>query len=249
LPSLVELIARIATTTVPRIRNPTSAIFSFRQLRWLNAQSASNNRQATSGVRAALAEALTGPKERGQMKPSRNVLPPGARLRITARGSRSQSASRSCRGRKWSAEQRALLAIRDTLIDRIRSLEADAREEQPVNSLHPGDGATDSYNRDFLLGMVEFEQVLLQEVDSALERLRDGTYGICERTGKRIPRQRLRSVPWTRCRAEAQAYEDEPHPHVGARGSVRAAEEEAESSNGSSERRSREEEWQFFRLV
>jgi RNA polymerase-binding transcription factor DksA len=183
------------------------------------------------------------------MKTSKKVLPSGVQQRATIRKSGSLGAERVCRRRKWGVELRALLALRDTLVDRIRSLETDAREEQPVHSLHPGDAATDSYDRDFLLGMADYEQGLLQEVDSAIERLREGTYGICERTGKRIPRKRLQSVPWTRYRAEVEAFADEPHPHLGVRGSVRAPEEPPERSNGSRMERSKEEEWHFFSLV
>jgi len=44
---------------------------------------------------------------------------------------------------------------------------------------------------------------MLIEVDAALRRLQQGTYGICERTGMPIPLERLRALPWTRFTREA----------------------------------------------
>ncbi|KKB74954.1 MULTISPECIES: TraR/DksA C4-type zinc finger protein [Bacillus] len=52
-----------------------------------------------------------------------------------------------------------------------------------------------------------FEQTdrnVLQEVEDALERMEDGTYGICEKTGREIPYERLKAVPYARYVIEAQ---------------------------------------------
>ena len=53
-------------------------------------------------------------------------------------------------------------------------------------SLHMADAATDSFDRDLVLGLVSFEQEGLYEIDAALKRIEDGTYGVCELTGKAI---------------------------------------------------------------
>jgi RNA polymerase-binding protein DksA len=50
----------------------------------------------------------------------------------------------------------------------------------------------------------EMEHDRLEEVNAALERLDNGTYGICERTGKDIPYERLEALPYARTTAEAQ---------------------------------------------
>ncbi|APB82353.1 general stress protein [Bacillus amyloliquefaciens] len=48
------------------------------------------------------------------------------------------------------------------------------------------------------------DQNLLDEVNAALERMDKGTYGICEKTGKEIPYERLEAVPYARMTVEAQ---------------------------------------------
>lgn len=69
---------------------------------------------------------------------------------------------------------------------------------------HMADAGTDTFDRDFALSMVASEQEALSEIDAAIKRINDGTYGICEHTAKPIPKDRLLAVPFTRFTAEAQ---------------------------------------------
>lgn len=69
---------------------------------------------------------------------------------------------------------------------------------------HMADAGTDTFDRDFALSMVANEQEALAEIDAAIQRIHDGTYGICEVTGKPISKERLLAVPFTRYSAEAQ---------------------------------------------
>ena len=69
---------------------------------------------------------------------------------------------------------------------------------------HMADAGTDTFDRDFALSLVSSEQEALSEVEAAIKRVRDGTYGICELTGKPISKDRLLAVPFTRYSAEAQ---------------------------------------------
>lgn len=46
------------------------------------------------------------------------------------------------------------------------------------------------------------------EIDAALKRMEDGTYGICEKTGKEIPYERLKAVPYTRYSIDAKKNEE-----------------------------------------
>lgn len=69
---------------------------------------------------------------------------------------------------------------------------------------HMADAGTDTFDRDFALSLVSSEQEALTEIDAAIKRVHDGTYGICEVTGKPIAKERLLAVPFTRYSAEAQ---------------------------------------------
>jgi RNA polymerase-binding transcription factor DksA len=69
---------------------------------------------------------------------------------------------------------------------------------------HMADAGTDTFDRDFALSMVASEQEALSEIDAAIKRIHDGTYGICEITQKPIAKDRLLAVPFTRNSADAQ---------------------------------------------
>lgn len=105
---------------------------------------------------------------------------------------------------KWKKQHGLLVKLRDTMLNRQGDLVKDAAEEQPAFSLHMADAGTDSYDRDLALSRISSEQDLVYEIDLALDRIRNGTYGICEATGKPIEPERLKAIPWTRFSAEAE---------------------------------------------
>jgi len=68
---------------------------------------------------------------------------------------------------------------------------------------HLGDMATVTFDRELDEGLEEGAQQTLAQIDRALSRIDDGTYGTCERCGKAIPEERLRARPWaTLCIAD-----------------------------------------------
>jgi uncharacterized protein (TIGR00251 family) len=65
---------------------------------------------------------------------------------------------------------------------------------------HLGDVATETYDRELEEGLEEGARETLRQIDDALERIANGTYGTCEVDGKPIAEERLRAIPWTaRC--------------------------------------------------
>ncbi|MHC4084606.1 MAG: TraR/DksA family transcriptional regulator, partial [Planctomycetota bacterium] len=64
--------------------------------------------------------------------------------------------------------------------------------------IHMADIGTDNYEQEFALGLMDSERKLLREIDDALQRTEQGTYGICEGTGKQIRKARLEAQPWAR---------------------------------------------------
>jgi len=63
---------------------------------------------------------------------------------------------------------------------------------------HPADVGSDNYEQEFTLGLLESERTLLAEINEALERIEQGSYGICAGTGKPISKPRLRARPWSK---------------------------------------------------
>jgi RNA polymerase-binding transcription factor DksA/lipoprotein signal peptidase len=84
-----------------------------------------------------------------------------------------------------------------------RSVKDDAGDLSAYGQ-HMADAGTDTFDRDFALSLVSNEQEALSEIEAAIKRIRDGTYGICEITAKPISKERLLAVPFTRYSAEAQ---------------------------------------------
>jgi RNA polymerase-binding transcription factor DksA len=63
---------------------------------------------------------------------------------------------------------------------------------------HPADIGTDNFEQEFTLGLLESERQLLKEIDEALERIKNNTFGICLGTGKFIGKARLEARPWAK---------------------------------------------------
>lgn len=105
---------------------------------------------------------------------------------------------------KWHSHYEALIEAR-TQILRHKDNHADfAKEEQNAFSLHMADAGTDEFDRDFALSLMSSEQNALYEIEQALTRIRNGTYGVCELTGEQIESERLQALPWARFSARAQ---------------------------------------------
>ena len=74
----------------------------------------------------------------------------------------------------------------------------DAAGDLSSMPIHMADLGSDNYEKEFTLGLIEGERELLREIDAALGRIQDGTYGVCEATGRPISKARLKARPWAR---------------------------------------------------
>lgn len=75
---------------------------------------------------------------------------------------------------------------------------AEGRNSQSDTAQDVADQANDSYNKEFLLAQSSSDRQFLAMVESALERLRLGSFGECVNCGTDINVKRLEAVPWTR---------------------------------------------------
>ncbi len=87
-------------------------------------------------------------------------------------------------------------------------------------SQHMADAGTDTFDRDFALSLVSSEQEALHEIEEAIQRILNGTYGICEITGKPIRKERLRAVPFARYSVESQSEMEKSMPKTAQRGGI-----------------------------
>lgn len=101
--------------------------------------------------------------------------------------------------------QSRLLELREQLLKQRDGLAKDSAQEMAGYSLHMADSGTDNFDRDFALSLLSSDQDAIYEIDEALRRMERKTYGVCELTGKTIPKTRLEAIPWTRFTVQAQA--------------------------------------------
>src|SRR5258706_11367700 len=106
---------------------------------------------------------------------------------------------------EWQSYYNCLLELREQLLHQMNGLAKESAQELAGYSLHMADSGTDNFDRDFALSLLSSDQDAIYEIEEALKRIEKGTYGICELTGKPIPRTRLEAIPWTRFTVQAQA--------------------------------------------
>ncbi len=88
------------------------------------------------------------------------------------------------------------------------SLEDELGEIAAGNDNHLGDLATATYDRELDEGLEEGAQQTLEDVELALRKLDEGTYGTCEVCGKPIGAARLAAIPWARLCIDDQRRRD-----------------------------------------
>jgi RNA polymerase-binding transcription factor DksA len=106
---------------------------------------------------------------------------------------------------EWQKFYNHLLELREQLLRQMNGLAKESAQEMAGYSLHMADSGTDNFDRDFALSLLSSDQDAIYEIEEALKRIEKNTYGVCELTGKPIPRARLEAIPWTRFTVQAQA--------------------------------------------
>lgn len=115
---------------------------------------------------------------------------------------------------KWTPflkkQKQRLIELRDTLLNLIEGVSQESLRQRAEGGeasafgMHQADAGSDAYDRDFALSLLSQEQDALNEINEALTRMANGTYGICEMSGKKIPEIRLEALPFTRFTVECQ---------------------------------------------
>jgi len=102
--------------------------------------------------------------------------------------------------------KKMLLEKRRDILSDVGEMEGEALKKSRMDAagdlssmpIHMADIGTDNYEQEFALELMNGERKLLQEIDAALERIEQGTYGICEGKGTPIAKARLEAQPWAR---------------------------------------------------
>ena len=96
-----------------------------------------------------------------------------------------------------------LITERAKLAEEIRAIAQDASKspreasgDLSAYTLHMADMAADTYDRELSMNIVSSEQELLYQIDDALKRLDDGSFGLCQQCNESITMSRLKAVPY-----------------------------------------------------
>src|SRR2546423_14691431 len=165
---------------------------------------AAAKKPATKVTKKAAATAAKSPKANGARKEihSRNSV----NEVLTPKNHKPRKLDPFVRGQKEK-----LLNLRDAMVDSMAGVAKDNLRSRAEGSeasafgMHQADAGSDAYDRDFALSLLSQEQDALYEIDQALKRIELGTYGICEMSGKPIPRNRLEAIPFARFTVECQS--------------------------------------------
>jgi len=93
-----------------------------------------------------------------------------------------------------------LLERRKSLAGDVENLSTQALQNEGGSHLpvHLADLGSDNFNKEMALGLVETEEQEIREIDDALQKIQDGTYGSCEECEQEIPTPRLEAIPYAR---------------------------------------------------
>ena len=100
-----------------------------------------------------------------------------------------------------AAFESSLRRRRETLAQEVERMESEQAESSgDISSvpIHPADLGTESFDRALSLERIESNREEIREIEEALERLRAGAYGSCDRCRRPIPRERLEAIPYAR---------------------------------------------------
>ena len=92
--------------------------------------------------------------------------------------------------------------------DNPKSLEDESGEIAAGTDNHLGDLASETYERELDEGLEEGVRQTLTDIDRALAKIEDGSYGTCEICGKPIGAERLKAIPWARYCIDDQRKQD-----------------------------------------
>jgi len=82
--------------------------------------------------------------------------------------------------------------------DTLKKSQKEASGDISGYTYHMADVATDNYDREFSLGLASNDRQVLYELDDAMKRIEDGSFGVCEDCNSIISKVRLKAVPHAR---------------------------------------------------
>ena len=98
--------------------------------------------------------------------------------------------------RELEKYRRLLVEKKTRLLSELAKTKSAEEETTEESTQDIADKAVSSYTREFLYSLNDTERSTNQQIDQALARIDDGTYGFCQNCGTSMSEKRLNAVPW-----------------------------------------------------
>jgi len=108
--------------------------------------------------------------------------------------------------------KKLIIKLKDTILDDIKHIAEDTLKKSQKEAAgdisgytyHMADVATDTYDREFSMGIASNDRQFLYELEDALKKIDEGTYGTCESCKLLIAKTRLKAVPYAKLCVKCQ---------------------------------------------
>jgi RNA polymerase-binding protein DksA len=113
--------------------------------------------------------------------------------------------------------KKLLLSLREKLVGKVDYMQGEALKQSRQDAsgdlsnvpIHMADVGTDNYERELMIELIQSGEESVRNIDSALERIEEGTFGICELCAKKINKERLKAVPYAKLCIDCQREEED----------------------------------------
>ncbi|MFO0793825.1 MAG: TraR/DksA C4-type zinc finger protein [Candidatus Brocadiaceae bacterium] len=117
---------------------------------------------------------------------------------------------------EFAQYKKLLLSLRERLVGNVDSMQGEAlkRSRQDASGdlsnvpIHMADVGTDNYERELMIELIQSGEASVRNIDSALEKMEEGSFGICEVCNKKIGKERLKAVPYAKLCIDCQREEE-----------------------------------------
>ena len=112
--------------------------------------------------------------------------------------------------------KKMLLSLRERLVGKVDFMQGETLKKSRQDAsgdlsnvpIHMADVGTDNYERDIMIELIQNGEEGVRNIDTALEKIEEGTFGVCELCAKKINKERLKAVPYAKLCRDCQREEE-----------------------------------------
>mgnify|MGYP001591648379 FL=1 len=112
--------------------------------------------------------------------------------------------------------KKLLLSLRERLVGKVDIMQGETLKKSRQDAsgdlsnvpIHMADVGTDNYERDIMIELIQNGEEGVRNIDTALEKIEEGAFGVCELCAKKINKERLKAVPYAKLCIDCQRKEE-----------------------------------------